>query len=104
MSRTSPGKDTGCATHSRRTSRGRCRPRLRRCCAIAMATSQPLQAKEKQGPLRVDLLEVLDVAQRQRLDQVLVAIADVIERTKRVNRLLGSYGLSEVCELIFGID
>jgi hypothetical protein len=46
--------------------------------------------QEKQRPVGMDLLEILDVAQREGLDQVLVAIGDEIERTKRVNRLLGS--------------
>ena len=37
--------------------------------------------QEKQRPLGIDLLEVLDVAERQGLDHVLVAIADEIDRT-----------------------
>jgi hypothetical protein len=45
-------------------------------------------SQEKKRPVRADLLNVPDVAERQRLDQVLIVVTTVVvERANRINRL-----------------
>jgi len=57
-------------------------------------------AQQKQRSVRMGKLNVANVAQRQRLDQILVAIVDVSERTKGINRLLRAQRRGEVLELV----
>ena len=58
-------------------------------------------AEEKQRAVRMDLFDVLHVAQRERLDLVLgVIVADVKERTKSVDRLLRAERRRQILELV----